>query len=116
ATVERISVALGNRYTIERQLGRGGTATVYLGRDLKNDREVAIKVFHPELTASIGGDRFEREIRLAAKLQHPHIMGLYDSGDAAGLLFYVMPFVKGESLRDRLEREGQLPIDDAIQI
>ena len=91
-------------------------AIVYLARDRKHDREVAVKVLLPELSASIGGDRFEREIRLAAKLQHPHILGLYDSGSADGLLFYVMPFVKGESLRDRLDREGQLPIDDAIQI
>ena len=91
-------------------------ATVYLARDIKHDREVAIKVLDPDIAASIGGERFEREIRLAAKLQHPHILGLYDSGSADGLLFYVMPFVKGESLRDRLDREGQLPIDDAIQI
>ncbi len=91
-------------------------AIVYLARDRKHDREVAVKVLLPELSASIGGDRFEREIRLAAKLQHPHILGLYDSGSADGLLFYVMPFVKGESLRDRLDREGQLPIEDAIQI
>ena len=91
-------------------------ATVYLARDVRHDREVAIKVLDPDIAASIGGDRFEREIRLAAKLQHPHILGLYDSGSADGLLFYVMPFVKGESLRDRLDREGQLPIDDALQI
>ena len=79
-------------------------ATVYLARDIKHDREVAIKVLDPDIAASIGGERFEREIRLAAKLQHPHILGLYDSGSADGLLFYVMPFVKGESLRDRLDR------------
>ncbi len=91
-------------------------ATVFLAKDIKHDREVAIKVLHPELSASIGGDRFEREIKLAAKLQHPHILGMYDSGQADGLLYYVMPFVKGESLRDRLDREGQLPIEDAIQI
>jgi serine/threonine-protein kinase len=92
-------------------------AIVYLARDLKHDREVAVKVLLPELAASIGGDRFEREIRLAAKLSHPHILALYDSGTTEdGLLFYVMPFVKGESLRDRLDRDGQLPIDDAIQI
>src|SRR5262245_5578467 len=91
-------------------------ATVYLGRDIKHEREVAIKVLNPELAASIGGERFEREIKLAAKLQHPHILGLFDSGEADGLLFYVMPFVKGESLRDRLDREGQLPIEDAVQI
>src|SRR5262245_61177333 len=91
-------------------------ATVYLGQDIKHEREVAIKVLHPELAASIGSDRFEREIKLAAKLQHPHILGLYDSGDADGLLFYVMPFVKGESLRDRIDREGQLPIEDTLQL
>ncbi len=91
-------------------------ATVFLARDVRHDREVAIKVLHPDLAATIGGDRFEREIRLAAKLQHPHILGMYDSGVADGLLYYVMPFVQGESLRDRLEREGQLPIDDALQI
>jgi serine/threonine-protein kinase len=91
-------------------------ATVYLARDVRHDREVAIKVLDPDIAASIGGERFEREIRLAAKLQHPHILGLYDSGSADGLLFYVMPFVKGESLRDRLDREGQLPIEDALQI
>ncbi|MEO8450199.1 MAG: serine/threonine-protein kinase [Gemmatimonadota bacterium] len=116
SVADRINAALTGRYTIERELGRGGTAVVYLGHDLKNQREVAVKVLHPELAASIGEDRFEREIRVAAKLHHPHILGLYDSGTAAGLLFYVMPLIRGESLRDRLEREGQLPIDEAIQI
>lgn len=91
-------------------------ATVYLAKDLKHDREVAIKVLLPELSASIGGERFEREIKMAAKLQHPHILALYDSGEASGLLFYVMPFVKGESLRDRIDREGMLPVDEAIGI
>jgi eukaryotic-like serine/threonine-protein kinase len=99
-----------------RELGRGGMATVYLANDVKHDREVAIKVLHPELAASLGGERFEREIRLAAKLQHPHILGLHDSGVAGDLLYYVMPFVKGESLRDRLDREGMLPVDDAVAI
>ena len=105
-----------DRYAVERELGRGGMATVYLANDVKHDRQVAIKVLHPELSVTIGSDRFEREIKVAAKLQHPHILGLFDSGDADGLLYYVMPFVKGESLRDRLDREGQLPVDDAIQI
>ncbi len=114
--LQRLQAALQDRYEFSRELGRGGMAIVYLARDRKHDREVAVKVLLPELSASIGGDRFEREIRLAAKLQHPHILGLYDSGSADGLLFYVMPFVKGESLRDRLDREGQLPIEDAIQI
>jgi len=115
-TLERLRGALGDRYEIERELGRGGMATVFLARDLKHEREVAIKVLHPELAASLGGDRFEREIKLAAKLQHPHILGLYDSGVADTLLFYVMPFVPGESLRDRITREGQLPVEDAIQV
>ena len=111
-----IRTALAGRYDVERVLGRGGMATVYLALDLKHDREVAIKVLHPELAASLGGERFEREIKLAAKLQHPHILGLYDSGVAGALLYYVMPFVKGESLRDRLDRDGMLPVDDAIRI
>ncbi|AHG91672.1 protein kinase [Gemmatirosa kalamazoonensis] len=111
-----LRIALAGRYDVERELGRGGMATVFLAREPRHDREVAIKVLHPELAATLGGDRFEREIRLAAKLQHPHILGLYDSGVAEGLLYYVMPFVRGESLRDRLAREGQLPVDEAIQI
>src|ERR1044071_7306364 len=115
-TQERLQSQLAALYTIERVLGRGGMATVFLARDVRHDREVAIKVLHPELSASIGGERFGREIKLAAKLQHPHILGLYDSGEADGLLYYVMPFVQGESLRDRLEREGQLPIEDAVRI
>ena len=115
-TLRQLRAAIGDRYAVERELGRGGMATVFLARDLKHDREVAIKVLHPELSASIGADRFEREIRLAAKLQHPHILGLYDSGDANGLLYYVMPFVRGESLRDKLDREGMLPVDEALRI
>ena len=114
--IERLNAALEGRYVVERELGRGGMATVYLAKDARHDREVAIKVLLPELSASIGAERFEREIRLAAKLQHPHILGLFDSGAANGLLYYVMPFVKGESLRDRMDREGQLPVDDAILI
>jgi len=114
--LERLNQALEGRYVVERELGRGGMATVYLARDARHDREVAIKVLLPELSASIGAERFEREIRLAAKLQHPHILGLFDSGAANGLLYYVMPYVNGESLRERLEREGQLPVDDAILI
>jgi TolB-like protein/tRNA A-37 threonylcarbamoyl transferase component Bud32 len=114
--LERLQAELGDRYTFERELGRGGMATVYLAKDLKHERAVAVKVLHPELGASIGGDRFEREIRVAGRLQHPHILGMYDSGVADGLLYYVMPFVTGESLRDRLDREGQLPLDDALQI
>ena len=91
-------------------------ATVFLATDLKHDREVAIKVLHPELAANLGPERFDREIKFAAKLQHPNILGLYDSGEAAGLLYYVMPFVHGESLRDRLTREQMLPVDLAIHI
>ena len=112
----KLQAALQGRYEIGHELGRGGMAVVYLATDTKHGREVAVKVLFPELAASVGSDRFDREIHLAAKLQHPHILGLFDSGSADGLLFYVMPFVKGESLRDRLDREGQLPIEDAIQI
>jgi eukaryotic-like serine/threonine-protein kinase len=115
-TLERLQSRLADRYAVERELGKGGMATVFLAKDIRHDRDVAIKVLHPELSASIGADRFEREIKLSAKLQHPHILGLIDSGEADGLLYYVMPFVKGEALRDRLDREGQLPIEDAIQI
>ncbi len=115
-TLSRLSVALSGRYVVERELGSGGMATVFLAQDVKHDREVAIKVLHPDLAASLGAERFEREIRLAARLQHPHILGLYDSGAENGLLYYVMPFVKGESLRDRLAREGMLPVEDAIRI
>ncbi|HLG05487.1 MAG TPA: serine/threonine-protein kinase, partial [Gemmatimonadales bacterium] len=115
-TLERLKFRLADRYAVEREIGKGGMATVFLARDIRHEREVAIKVLHPELAASIGGERFDREIKVSARLQHPHILALIDSGDAEGLLYYVMPFVKGESLRDRLEREGQLPIDDAIQI
>jgi serine/threonine-protein kinase len=115
-TLDRLQSAIADRYRVERELGAGGMATVFLAHDLKHDREVAIKVLHPELGASIGSERFDREIRVAAKLQHPHILGLFDSGEANGLLYYVMPFVRGESLRDRLDRESQLPIEDAIHI
>jgi TolB-like protein len=115
-TLERLQAALADRYRVERELGAGGMATVFLAQDLKHEREVAIKVLHPELGASIGSERFDREIRVAAKLQHPHILGLYDSGSADGLLYYVMPFVRGESLRDRLDRESQLPVEDAVHI
>jgi eukaryotic-like serine/threonine-protein kinase len=114
--VARLAGELAGRYTITRELGRGGMATVFLATDVKHGRDVAIKVLHPELSASIGGERFEREIRLVANLQHPNVLGLYDSGAANGLLYYVMPFVDGESLRDKITREGQLSVDDAIRI
>ena len=112
----RLTAAISDRYEVVRELGRGGMATVYLANDVKHGREVAIKVLLPELSATLGAERFEREIRVAAKLQHPHILGLFDSGSADGLLYYVMPFVKGESVRERIDREGMLPIEDAIQI
>jgi serine/threonine-protein kinase len=114
--LDRLQASLSDHYLIERELGRGGMATVFLAKDIRHDREVAIKVLHPDLSATIGTERFEREIRMAARLQHPHILALYDSGSAGDLLFYVMPFVDGESLRDRLTREKQLPVDDAVQI
>src|SRR2546427_96356 len=114
--LERVRASLAGRYTIERELGRGGVATVYLARDLKYDRPVALKVLRPELAAVLGAERFLREIRLTAQLQHPHILTLIDSGEADGFLYYVMPYVEGESLRQRLEREGQLPLDDALSI
>src|SRR5437867_2178985 len=112
----RLQAALAERYTIERELGRGGMATVYLAADLKHHRPVAIKVLKPELAAALGPDRFLREIETAARLSHPHILPLHDSGEAAGLLYYVMPYVEGETLRDRLEREGQLPLEEAVRI
>jgi tRNA A-37 threonylcarbamoyl transferase component Bud32/tetratricopeptide (TPR) repeat protein len=112
----RITTALADRYTLERELGRGGMATVYLAQDLKHGRRVALKVLHPELAYALGPDRFLREIDVAAKLSHPHILPLFDSGEAAGLLYYVMPYVEGESLRDRLNQETQLPLDEALRI
>jgi tetratricopeptide (TPR) repeat protein/predicted RNase H-related nuclease YkuK (DUF458 family) len=114
--LERLKAALADRYQIERELGRGGTAVVYLARDLKHDREVALKVLRSELAATLGSDRFLKEIQITAKLQHPHILPLHDSGAADGILFYVMPYVEGESLRDRLSREKQLPVKDALHI
>ena len=105
--LETLRDALAGRYAVERELGRGGMATVFLAEDLKHRRPVAIKVLHPELAAAVGAERFLREIEIAARLQHPHILPLYDSGAAGSLLYYVMPFVEGESLRDRLNREKQ---------
>ena len=113
---QRLSTALADRYRIERELGQGGMATVYLAEDLKHDRKVAIKVLRPELAAVIGAERFLREIKTIATLQHPHILGLIDSGEVNGTAYYVMPFVEGESLRDRLSREMQLPVVDAVRI
>ncbi len=112
----RLKAALADHYMIERELGAGGMATVYLARDLKHDRPVAVKVLRPELAAVLGAERFLREIRLTAQLQHPHILTLIDSGEADGFLYYVMPYVEGESLHQRLAREGQLPLDEALRI
>jgi len=112
----RLAAALDDRYRIERELGAGGMATVYLAQDLRHDRRVALKVLRPELAAVLGADRFLAEIKTTANLQHPHVLPLFDSGVAQGTLFYVMPFVDGESLRERLTRETQLPIEDAVRI
>ena len=112
--LERLGAALAEHYAIERQVGAGGMATVYLARDLKHDRAVALKVLRPELAAVLGIERFLSEIRVTAHLQHPHILPLFDSGQAGGLIYYVMPHVEGESLRQRLEREKQLPIEEAL--
>jgi Tol biopolymer transport system component len=114
--ISSLANALTGRYRLERELGTGGMATVYLAEDLKHRRNVAIKVLHPELSAILGPDRFLKEIELTAGLQHPHILPLFDSGSADGLLYYVMPLVEGETLRARLERECQLPVSDAVQI
>ena len=114
--LERLKAALADRYAIEREIGAGGMATVYLAEDLKHHRKVAVKVLRSELAASLGAERFLREIEIAANLTHPHILGLFDSGEADGFLFYVMPYIEGETLRDRMNREGQLPLDDALQI
>jgi serine/threonine-protein kinase len=115
-TLLRLNSALSDRYRIERELGAGGMATVYLAHDLRHDRPVALKLLRPELSAILGGERFLAEIKTTANLQHPHILSLYDSGEADGLVFYVMPYVDGESLRDRLTHEKQLPVDEAVRI
>ena len=114
--ITRLNDALEGRYRIESELGEGGMATVYLADDLKHERKVALKVLKPELAAVVGADRFLAEIKTTANLQHPHILPLFDSGEADGFLFYVMPYVEGESLRERLDREHQLPVDDAVRI
>jgi serine/threonine protein kinase/Tfp pilus assembly protein PilF len=112
--IERLRTALTDSYVIDRELGRGGMATVYLAQDCKHDRVVALKVLHSDLAASLGPERFLREIKLAARLNHPHILPLFDSGERDGFLFYVMPYVEGESLRERLEREKQLSVEEAV--
>ncbi len=114
--MQRLTAALADRYTTERELGAGGMATAYLAHDIKHDRDVAIKVLHPDLGVALGAERFLSEIRTTTRLQHPHILPLLDSGEADGLLYYVMPLGTGETLRTRLERERQLPVDDAVRI
>ena len=113
---ERLAAALADRYKIERELGAGGMATVYLAQDLRHDRQVALKVLKPELAAVLGAERFVVEIKTTAALQHPHILPLFDSGSADGFLYYVMPYVEGETLRSKLDRETQLGIDEAVRI
>jgi TolB-like protein len=115
-TTEALAAALADRYRIERELGRGGMATVYLAHDLRHGRQVALKVLRPELAATVGPQRFLHEIRIAAGLQHPHLLPVFDSGDAAGQLWYTMPYVEGETLRQRLQREKELPLEDARRI
>jgi serine/threonine-protein kinase len=114
--VQQLATALADRYVIEREVGQGGMATVYLARDLRHDRQVALKVLRPDVGAILGAERFQAEIKVTANLRHPNVVPLFDSGAAAGRLFYVMPFVEGESLRDRLARDRQLPIDEALRI
>src|SRR5690349_20957625 len=112
----RLADALSDRYRIERELGAGGMATVYLAQDLKHDRKVALKVLKPELAAVLGAERFVVEIKTTASLQHAHILPLFDSGDADGQLYYVMPYIQGETIRERLNRESQFGIDDSVRI
>src|SRR5262245_57605422 len=116
ASASNLNAALTGRYTIEREIGAGGMATVYLARDVRHNRKVALKVLKPELGAVLGVDRFLSEIKVTANLQHPNLLPLFDSGEAEGRLFYVMPFVEGESLRQRLTREKQLPVDEALHL
>src|SRR3954467_11322374 len=111
-----LTIALADRYRIQRKLGEGGMATVYLAQDLKHDRRVAIKVLKPELAAVLGAERFVVEIRTTASLQHPHILPLFDSGEADGFLYYVMPYIEGETIREKLNRETQFGVDEAIRI
>jgi serine/threonine-protein kinase len=114
--LERLTAALGERYRIVREVGSGGAATVYLAEDLKHHRQVAVKVLRPELAAALGSDRFIREIEVAARLTHPHVLPLHDSGEADGFLYYVMPYIEGESLRQKIEREGELPVAEAVRL
>ena len=116
AVIERLRAALADRYAVEREIGAGGMATVYLAEDLKHHRKVAVKVLRPDLAAALGTERFLREIEVAAQITHPHVLPLHDSGEADGLLYYVMPYIEGESLRERLEREGELPVTEAVRL
>ena len=113
---QRLESGLAGRYAIQRELGQGGMALVFLAHDLRHDRHVALKVLRPEISAEIGAERFLREIKIAAGLNHPHILPVYDSGEAGGLLFYVMPNMEGRTLRERLDRERQLSLEDALRI
>src|ERR1041384_5772454 len=115
-SLAELSTSLSDRYRIERELGSGGMATVYLARDLRHDRNVAIKVLRDEVAESLARDRFIRETQLAARLNHPHVLPLYDSGEADGILEFVMPLMPGQTLRNRLEAEGQLPIDEVLKL
>ena len=114
--LNKLRDSLSDKYDVERKLGEGGMATVFLARDVRHERRVAIKLLHEDLGAALGVERFKREIEIATSLTHPHILPLYDSGEAADSLFYVMPFIEGESLRDRLDREKMLPIDQALKL
>ena len=114
--IDRLTTALTDRYTIERELGAGGMATVYLAHDVRHDRKVALKVLRPELAAVLGAERFVQEITTTANLQHPHILPLFDSGEADSFLYYVMPYIEGDTLRDKLNRETQLGIEEAVKI
>jgi len=114
--LEQLKAALAGRYQIQQELGSGGMATVYLAQDVKHHREVAIKVLRPDLAAALGPERFLREIRIAANLNHPHILALFDSGEADGFLYYVMPYIKGQTLRDRIDKEGELPVNETVRI
>jgi eukaryotic-like serine/threonine-protein kinase len=111
-----LAAGLSGSYAVERELGRGGMATVYLAHDLKHGRPVALKVLRPALAVTMGADRFRREITTAARLHHPHILSVHDSGETEGLLWYTMPYVRGESLKDRLKRNGRLPLEEALRI
>ena len=113
---DRLSAALSGAYLVEKEVGAGGMATVYLAQDLKHNRRVALKVLHPGLAHALGPERFRREIEIAAGLQHPHILPVFDSGEHEGMLWYTMPFIQGESLRDLMAREAELPLEQAVQI